>query len=85
MTTYCTDDDMAAVRSNILNLGVTTWEEQRTEADLYINKLILVRWYRPAAISLGLDPDITEFDPTKLDTDQLKRPAVFKSLSIQLA
>jgi len=82
MATYCEDADMAEVRANILALGVTTWLTERTEAYNHINKLILVRWYRPAAIAMGLDPDTTPFDPTKVDGDQIKRCAVFKSLEL---
>jgi hypothetical protein len=82
MATYCEDADMVAVRANILNLGVTTWLTERTEAYDHINKLILVRWYRPAAIAKGLDPDTSPFDPTKIDEDQIKRCAVFKSLEL---
>jgi hypothetical protein len=82
MATYCTDEDMAAVRGNIMGLGVSDWETERTEAYDHINKLILVRWYRPTAIGLGLDPDTTPFDPTKVDEDQIKRCATFKSLEL---
>lgn len=95
MGTYCTDADMVAVRANILGLGVADWEKQRTDAYEYINKLILVRWYRPAAIAMGLNPEVyphtgdfpqgyqgAAFDPEKLDADQLKDAAVYKSLEL---
>lgn len=80
MATYCTDADMQNIRSNILDLGVSSWETQRTQAYDYINKLFIARWYRPAAIEQGFDPDDTEFDPTKIDSDQIKRCAALKSL-----
>jgi len=82
MGTYCTDEDMADIRANIMDLGVDDWETERTEAYDHINKLILVRWYRPAAVAMGLDPDTTAFDPDKIDESQIKRCAVFKSLEL---
>lgn len=79
---YCTDADMAAKRPNILSLGVTNWDAVRADAETYINKILLVRWYRPAAIANGLDPDTSPFDGTKVDADQMKIPAVYKSLEL---
>jgi len=77
---YCTDADMVAKRPNILSLGVTEWDTVRTDAETYINKRLLVGWYRPAAVAKGLDPGTAPFDPTKVDTEQMKIPAVYKSL-----
>ena len=82
MGTYCTDADLKVVRPNILDLSVEDWAIQRTEAYDYINKLVLARWYRPAAVEAGLDPDLNELDPTKLDAEQLKKSAVYKSLEL---
>lgn len=99
MGTYCTDEDMTAIRANIMDLGVTDWLIEREQAYEDINKLIIVRWWRQAAISMGLTPNVypsmavrnsviptgatgTAFDPTRLDTAQIKRCAVFKSLEL---
>lgn len=80
MANYCTDADMVAKRPNILSLGVTNWDTIRQDADDYINKRLLVGWYRPAAVAKGLDPEFYSFDSTKVDVDQMNIPAVFKSL-----
>lgn len=84
MATYCLDADMAEIRPNILNYGQATWEDQRAEADLQINRIVTIRWYRAAAKAHYIDTFLVgnEFDQTKVDATQLKRAAVFKSLEL---
>jgi len=78
--TYCTDNDLLIYRSNILSLGVDSWETQREEAYKIINRMITVRWYNKIAPEMGIDPTLTEFDPAKVLSDQLKRLECYKTL-----
>lgn len=78
--TYCTDQDLLKYRSNILQLGITDWAEQRQESYTEINRLINVRWYRKAAVQFGLDPVLTEFNPALVANDSLKRLECYKTL-----
>lgn len=80
--TYCTDDDMAKYRSNIMNLGVDSWETQRQDAFAIINRTIIARWYNPVAVTMGLDPTTTAFDSTKVKDEGLKRLECFKALEL---
>lgn len=79
---YCTNADLVSVRPNILSYGVADWSSKITEAEEYINKILIVRWYRPAARTLGLDPYVTEFDQTRVTTTELKKAAVYKTLEL---
>lgn len=84
MADYCTDDDLAAVRPKILDLGVSGWEEQIAEATAIINRVLEVRWYRQACREYGLDYREYAFNPDLLlsaDT-QLTRLGVYKSLQL---
>lgn len=78
--TYCTDQDLLVYRSNILSLGVSSWADQRALAYADINRALIARWYNQAAIEQGLDPYTTHFDPTLVDSSQLKQLECFKTL-----
>ena len=80
--TYCADSDLLLYRPNILSLGVSDWEDQRTEAYTLINRIINKRWYKFAAVEMGYDPDLTEFDPTSVLDDSLKRLECYKTLEL---
>jgi len=80
MATYCEDTDLLKYRSNILKLGVDSWEDQRKEAYSIINRLLVARWYNQAAKTQGVDPTLTFFDPTKVEEGFLKRLECFKTL-----
>lgn len=78
--TYCEDDDLLVYRSNILSLGVSSWETQRNEAFDIINRKLVARWYNQVAPKMGVDPVTTAFDPTKVEEGSLKRLECFKTL-----
>ena len=80
--TYCVDSDLTKYRSNILDLGVSSWEDQRAEAYDMINRVIRTRWYRVVAPEMGYDPNVTLFDPTLIKEDTLTRLEVFKTLEL---
>jgi len=84
MANYCDDSDLVDKRPKILTYGVSTFEDQITEATSIINRIIEARWYREAAGNFGYDYRETQFDPDNLlDSEtQLKRLAVFKSLEL---
>jgi len=79
---YTTDDDLVLVRPNILELGVNDWEDQHKEAFKIINRILVSRWYREVAAEYGYDWRETVFDPEKIDTDQIKRLSVYKTLEL---
>lgn len=80
MATYSTDDDLVAIRPNILQLGVATWDDQRLRAYTYVNRIITARWYNQAAVEMGYDPKLTTFDPTRVGDDELKDLESYKTL-----
>lgn len=82
MATYATDQDLLKYRADILSLGVDSWETQRDEAFSIINRTITARWYTKAAPVMGVDPLITAFDPTLVQTDELNRLECFKVLEL---
>jgi hypothetical protein len=79
---YCEDQDMQEIRPNILDLGVSSWLNQRKEAFENINRVIANRWYRKVAIQKSVDAFTEEFDPDKVKEDSLKRLACFKALEL---
>ena len=80
--TYCTDSDLVKYRPNILSLGVSDWETQRTEAYTIINRVITARWYKKAAPEMGYDPNTTVFDPSYVRSATLTRLEAFKTLEL---
>lgn len=84
MANYSTDADISAIRPDILDLGVASWEAQHTEAKALIDRVIEFRWYRNAAEEVDLDWRVTPFDPDMLKSVevQLKRLASFKVLEL---
>jgi hypothetical protein len=82
MATYCSDADLVKIRPNILQLGVVDWEAQREEAYAIINRVITARWYRPAAPSMGIDPNVTAFNPEYLTDGLFLRLEVYKTLEL---
>lgn len=82
VTFYSTDDDLLKIRSNILSLGVSDWEEQHKEAFEIINRALIARWYREVADDNSIDWRETEFDPEKVDTSQLLRLSCYKTLEL---
>jgi hypothetical protein len=80
VTVYSTDDDIVKIRPNILSLGVSDWEEHHQKAFTTINRTLISRWYRGVAEEYDVDWRETEFDPEKVDTDQLLDLACYKTL-----
>lgn len=84
MAEYCDDDDLLAIRPDVLKLGVDSWDDQIIEAGRVIDRALDSKWYRDAAAEVGVDARKTPFDRAKLrnaDT-QLKRLGSYKSLEL---
>ena len=77
---YSTDDDLVMIRPNILELGISCWEDQHKEAFKVINRILIGRWYKQMALEYGVDWRETEFDPELVDKDQLVRLSCYKTL-----
>lgn len=82
MATYCTDNDLLKIRPNILELGVSSWEDQREIAYTTINRVIRARWYQSAAVAMGYDPLVTAFDPTRVQDNDLNDLECYKTLEL---
>ena len=84
MANYSTDDDLVAIRPDILELGVDTWESKHTEAKEIIDRVLEFRWYRNAAEDVGVDWRTTPFDSSKLKSveTQLQRLSSYKTLEL---
>lgn len=81
---FHTDEDLLAIRPNILSYGITDFELQMQEAENIIIRMLDARWYRNVASDNGID-----FRSTPLDaelflnaTDQLSRLSSYKSLQL---
>jgi len=84
MANYCEESDLIAIRPKILELGVTDWDTQITEACNIMDRAIEVRWYRRIAEENSVDWRVTRFDRDLLKSSdtQLKRLACYKSLEL---
>jgi hypothetical protein len=82
ITSYATDEDLLKIRPDILDLGVSDWDDQHKRAFQKINRDIEVRWYRPTCADLGIDWRVTEFDPDELQSGQLNTLACYKALEL---
>jgi len=84
MTDYCSESDLIAIRPSILELGVTDWDAQITEAGNIIDRAIEVRWYRRIAEENRIDWRTTQFDRDLLKsaTSQLTRLGCYKTLEL---
>lgn len=82
MATYCTDADLLVYRSDILDMGVASWQDQRELAYAAINRLLIARWYNRNANDQGVDPYQTPFDPTLVKENELKQLECFKTLEL---
>jgi len=84
MANYSTDDDLVAIRPDILDLGVETWAAKHAEAKSIIDRVIEFRWYRNAADDVCVDWRVTAFDSEKLKSidTQLKRLSSYKTLEL---
>jgi hypothetical protein len=84
MAEYCTDDDLVELRPDILNLGVSGWDEQIEEAGKVIDRALQAKWYKAQADEYGLDWREEPFDRDKLlnAAEQLTRLGTYKSLEL---
>jgi hypothetical protein len=78
------ESDLIKVRPDIMNYGITDFNEQLLESENIIIRTLEHRWYRNRADDYGLNWRNTPFDATLLLTaaTQLKRLAVYKSLQL---
>jgi len=79
---YSTDADLVKIRSNILLLGETSWEEKHKEAFSIINRVIIGRWYQKAAAEYSIDWRQTEFSPDLVETGTLTMLSSYKTLEL---
>lgn len=61
---YCTDDDLAGYRPNIMQFGVTSWSAQRLKATKVINRDLAAEWYRKASRERSIDFKVIPFNPS---------------------
>lgn len=78
------DDDLVAIRPNILSYGITDFELQMQEAENIVIRMLDARWYRNVASDNGIDFRSTPLDATLFlnASDQLSRLACYKSLQL---
>ena len=79
---YSTDDDLVKIRPNVLDLGVSEWEDHHKEAFAIINRALIARWYKSVAGENEVDWRSTEFDPDYVDATQILRLACYKTLEL---
>jgi len=79
---YSDDDDLLKLRPNILQLGVTDWEDQHIEAFGIINRKLIADWYRQVAAEHDVEWRQVEFDPELIDADQINRLSCYKTLQL---
>lgn len=84
MAEYCTDDDLVKLRPDILNLGVSGWDDQIEEAGDVIDRALESKWYRARAEEYGIDWRETQFsrDNLKNAASQLTRLGCYKTLEL---
>lgn len=79
---YSTDEDLLEIRSNILSLGVDSWEEQHQKAFGIINRAIINKWYKEAAKDYSLDYRDAEFSPDLVEEGFLTELSCYKTLEL---
>jgi len=76
-----TEADLEKIRPDILNYGVTDWEDQIFRAETHVFRILEARWYRENAGDFGLNPNSFPFDPELLkDPDQIRLLISYKVL-----
>lgn len=82
-TKYCEDADLINIRPNILELGVASWDTQSIDAFDIINRTLIAKWYKNVALEHDIiDWRTTPFDPDRVDEEQVKRMACYKTLEL---
>lgn len=82
LTVYSTDEDLVAIRPNILSLGVDSWSGYHEKTFRLVNRTISRRWYQTACTEYSLDWRDTGFSPDLVEEDSLKDLACFKTLEL---
>ena len=84
MSNYSDDDDLIKIRTNILSLGVTDWEDKHIESKEIIDRAIASKWYRTVASDNNIEYLTVPFDSDFLlnDGEQLKRLSCYKTLQL---
>lgn len=81
--TYSVDVDLIKIRPNILDLGVPDWSDKHDESFTIINRTLIYKWYKTVAYGMGIsDWRATEFDPERIDSDQVNRLSCYKALEL---
>jgi len=82
-TEYSTDADLVKIRPNILGLGVAEWDDKHKQVFDIINRVLISRWYRNTAYSMGVENwRETPFDPELVDETQLFTLSCYKVLEL---
>lgn len=80
---YCAEQDLVDERPNILQYGVSSWDDKIDLATQMIDEDLDSRWYRGAASNFGIDWREYPFDNDLLySSPRIKRLAVYKSLEL---
>jgi len=84
MANYSDDDDLIKIRTNILSLGVSSWEDQHKESKDIIDRAIAAKWYKTIASDNDVNYFDVPFDSTYLldAGNQLKRLSCYKTLQL---
>lgn len=80
---YSTDTDIVAIRPNILDLGISNWDDKHEDAFAVINRALTSKWYKSVAYDMGVsdwrDPG---FNSDLVDTDQVVNLSCYKTLEL---
>ena len=81
---YSIDADLVKIKSNILDLGVSSWSDQQTEAEAIIDRTLENKWYKIVAGDYNVDYRETAFNKDLLlDAEtQLTRLSCYKTFEL---
>lgn len=81
---YSTDEDLTKIRPKIMDYGIVAWDNQRTDAETAIDRLLDRQWYRPEATHLGVNWREYPFDAALMlnAVIQLKTLSSYKTLEL---
>ena len=77
---YSTDADLVKVQQNILDLGVSNWNDQHDESALIIDRDVTIAWYQSAASAIGISDGFNS--DLVIPDDQFLRLSVYKTLEL---
>lgn len=80
---FCTEEDLVAERANIMNFGVSSWDDKIVAAAAIVTRDLDLYWYRGATDNHRIDWREFPFDIDLLwSSPEVKRLAVYKSLEL---